>query len=570
MTIKRIERWTAVAAILLFFYLALNSMIGDSPTMDEQNHIARGLAYLRTGDPRLSVEHPPLVNVLEALPLLTMSEIELPLDQPGWQRQPPDVFWYQFAEEFLWGANRDLDIQKILFLSRLPVVYLTIGLALIGWRFAQKLWGGVTPLLLFLLLLFEPNILAHGRYVTTDIGGTLFITLATYLLWRMWRMDDWAWRSWLAAALGMGLAFGSKLSSLAFVPIWLILALLPLYDRDQGTAWRGSGRRLAQLFSAGMASIFVVWLIYGLEWGNFLFLDSRLMALNQFGGPMPPFWSGIERILFLSQGGRPAFLMGQFSDHGFLLYFPVAFAVKTPLLVLVFFVIAAVLLLALPGTRKTAVFLLVPILIYFAMSMASALNIGYRHLLPILPFIYLLIAGLVSPPAVSWFRSRFQQRPNLAHVPYLLLFLLPLGLLVIDIQIHPHYLSTFNSLAGGPENGDLFLIDSNIDWGQDLLRLQAWMAENDIDRVKLGWFGTADPDYYGLDYEPLPGSPRQPFYGLWTEPPFDTAAPGPGIYAISASALWELPLAEKNVYPWFRAREPDGRIGYSILIYEVQ
>ena len=566
----RTQRWLAIAAILLFFFLALDSMIGDSPTMDEQNHIARGLAYLRTGDPRLSVEHPPLVNVLSALPLLTMPEIELPLDQASWQRQPPDVFWYQFAEEFLWGVNRDLDIQKMLFLSRLPVVYLTIGLALVSWHFARRLWGGLVPLAALLFLLFDPNILAHGRYVTTDVGGTLFITLATYLLWRMWRMDNWTWQTWLAAAIGLGLAFGSKLSSLAFIPIWLILSLLPLYGSVGGTYWHEAGRRFMQFLSAGIASILVVWLIFGFEWGHFLFFGESLSDLNRFSGPMPTFWSGIERILFLSQGGRPSFLMGQFSDHGFPLYFPVAFAVKTPLLTLVLFFTAAACLLLIARTRKTAVFLLVPIVLYFAMSTASALNIGYRHLLPILPYIYLLIAGLVSPAFLSWVKDRGERRPFLAYAPYTLLFLLVLGLLVIDARIHPHYLSTFNSLAGGPQNGSRILVDSNIDWGQDLLRLQEWMADNDVQTVKLGWFGTADPDYYGLVYEPLPGSPRQPFYGLWTEPPFDTTAPAPGTYAISASALWELPLAEKNVYPWFRAREPDDRVGYSILIYEVK
>ena len=98
----RWQKWLVVPAVLLFYFLALNSLVGDSPTMDEQNHIARGFAYLRTGDPRLSVEHPPLVNSLSALPLLTMPEIVLPLDDPSWDRQPEDVFWYVFAEKFIW------------------------------------------------------------------------------------------------------------------------------------------------------------------------------------------------------------------------------------------------------------------------------------------------------------------------------------------------------------------------------------------------------------------------------------------------------------------------------------
>jgi hypothetical protein len=138
------------------------------------------------------------------------------------------------------------------------------------------------------------------------------------------------------------------------------------------------------------------------------------------------------------------------------------------------------------------------------------------------------------------------------------------------IAIHPHYLSYFNALAGGPANGYRVLVDSNLDWGQDLLRLQAWMAEHEVAQLKLSWFGTADPAYYGVAYEPLPGLPRH--FDLWWRVPFNTAAPEPGIYAISATNLWEIPLRpeEKTVFAWFRAREPDHRVGYSILIFEVE
>jgi hypothetical protein len=129
-------------------------------------------------------------------------------------------------------------------------------------------------------------------------------------------------------------------------------------------------------------------------------------------------------------------------------------------------------------------------------------------------------------------------------------------------------LSYFNLAAGGPANGGRILIDSNIDWGQDLFRLQDWMAENEVEQLKLSWFGTADPAYYGLAYDPLPGLPRH--FDLWWDVPFNPADPEPGIYAISLSNLWELPLEEKVVFPWFRRREPDDRVGYSILIYRVE
>ncbi len=573
MAVKRSQSnattWLAVTAVLLFWYLALNSLIADSPTMDEQNHLARGLAFLRTGDPRLSLEHPPLVNSLSALPLLTMPQIRLPTEAPSWQRQPPDVYWYLFAEEMIWETNRDLDIQQIFILARLPIVYLTLGLALVGFHFGRELWGGWAALLAFGCLLFDPNILANGRYVTTDLGGALFALLATFLLWRLWRQANWNWRRWLWAVLALGLAFGSKLSILGFVIIWGVLALLPLYpDPGQKKVWRGVVRRLLQLLSAGLASILVVWALFGFEWGHFWFQNEPLRALNLLTGPMPTFWAGIEKILTLTRNGRPGFLLGQFSDAGFGLYFPVAFLVKTPLLTMALFFLATIILLALRSARQNALFLLLPILIYFTLSMQAALNLGYRHLLPILPFIYLLISGLAGKQVSAWLQLRVgfaaQRAVEYAALGFVLL------LLLVAARIHPHYLSYFNLAAGGPKNGHKILVDSNIDWGQDLLRLKSWMLANKVDLVNLAWFGTADPDYYGIQYKALPGFPRQPFLSQWTQPPFNPAAPEPGIYAISASNLWELQLAEKNVYPWFRAREPDDRVGYSILIYEVQ
>jgi hypothetical protein len=149
--------------------------------------------------------------------------------------------------------------------------------------------------------------------------------------------------------------------------------------------------------------------------------------------------------------------------------------------------------------------------------------------------------------------------------PYAALF----SLLISDLLIHPHYLSYFNVAAGGPENGGNILVDSNIDWGQDLLRLKEWMAEHDVAEVKLGWFGTADPAYYDIQYQPMPGLGREEFYSLWHPPPFNPENPEPGVYAISVSNLWESHWETKITYPWFRARPPDDRVGYSILIYYV-
>ena len=540
--------WAVTPLILLFFWLALNSLVGDSPTMDEQNHLARGLAFLRTGDPRLSLEHPPLINTLSALPLLTLPNIRLPLDDPSWGWKDG---WYRFAELLLWEYNHD--VGRMIFLARLPIVFLTLGLALTAYHFAREVWRKrAAGLAAFALCLWDPNVLAHGRYVTTDLGGALFLLLATWLLWRLWQRPAWDGRRWLAAGVGLGLALGSKLTSLAFGPVWLALACLP--PVRQGWGWRKIGRNLLQLVSAGLVGLLVVWLIFGLQWGPFQFENAQLARLNAYAGPMPTFWAGLERILLLSSGGRPSFLLGRFSTQGFWLYFPVTFLVKTPLPTLALIIVAAVTLLKNAVTRRQAAFFLTAAAVYFGLSMQSALNLGYRHLLPILPLLFCLISGL-------WTR-RWGRLRQIAHSA------LPATALLSALLIHPHYLSYFNALAGGPRNGYNVLIDSNIDWGQDLLRLQTWMAAHQVERVKLAWFGSADPAYYHIAYDPLPGLPRH--FDLWWAPPFNPAQPEPGVYAISVSNLWELPLEEKTVFAWFRARPPDDRVGYSILVYDVK
>ncbi|HUS94464.1 MAG TPA: phospholipid carrier-dependent glycosyltransferase [Patescibacteria group bacterium] len=545
----------ALPIILLFFFLALDSMVGDSPTMDEQNHLARGIALMRSGDPRFSLEHPPLINLLSALPLLTIDDLQIPFDHPSWD-QPEG--WYAFADQLLWVYNHD--VTRMIFLARLPSIFLTLALALICFHFARELWGKPAALIAFLLVLFDPNILAHGRYITTDLGGTTMLVLAAYLLWRLWKTAGWHWGRLLAATVGLGLALSSKLSILVFLPIFALISLLPLYEGNNG--WRDSLRRLASLAIASLGALIIVWAIYAFEWGSFRFSSNGLESLNHLSGPMPTFFGGIEQILLISGGGRPSFLLGQFSTEGWWYYFPIAFLVKTPLPVLGLFGLAVVLMLKERLTRGRAVFLILPAVLFFLVSMGSSLNIGYRHLLPILPFLYLLGSGMTALPAVTARLPLWE-----ARLVKGMLIAVVASVLIIDIILHPHYLSYFNILGGGPSNGHQILVDSNLDWGQDLLRLKKWMAHNEIEKVKLSWFGTADPGYYDIDYEPLPGLTHH--FDLWWDVPFDSETPEPGIYAISVSNLWEIPLEEKNVFPWFRDRPPDDRIGYSIHIYMV-
>ncbi|MCZ7668410.1 MAG: hypothetical protein M5U34_15060 [Chloroflexi bacterium] len=172
---------------------------------------------------------------------------------------------------------------------------------------------------------------------------------------------------------------------------------------------------------------------------------------------------------------------------GLWLISPTAFMVKTPLVILLLLGLAAVVLLWREETRRTAVFLLILPLCYFLFSLTSGLNIGYRHLLPMLPFLLILISGLTTPG-----KKVADGKYAIRNTHYVLWAGIAI-LMATTLWIHPHYLSYFNLLAGGPNGGRDILVDSNVDWGQDLLRLRAWQVENDVDLLKLGYFGSADP-----------------------------------------------------------------------------
>ncbi len=276
-------------------------------------------------------------------------------------------------------------------------------------------------------------------------------------------------------------------------------------------------------------------------------------------------------------GGRPAFLLGHFSSEGFWYYFPIAFGIKTPLptLILVLWSLEIAfwrVVTGRPFRSKLSLGLLLPPLIYFAVSTQSALNLGYRHLLPILPFLYAFIGvqlgaerQVTSYESLSRDVSPRNWRAGFSRAMLCGLFL---WLGVGNLVIYPFYISSFNEFVG-PANGYQVLVDSNVDWGQDLKRLRTWMQSENESLIKLAWFGSADPAYYGIVYDPLPGLPHH--FDLWQDLPFDPLSPDPGVYAISVSMLQELHRRDEDkiAFAWFRTREPDDRVGYSILIYRV-
>jgi hypothetical protein len=521
--------------LLVFLAQLFLSARRHSATMDEQNHIARGLAYLRTGDLRLSKEHPPLINLICALPLWFDENVSLPLKGLGWNGADIDGF----AEEFLWKRNGDGP--AIVARARIPIMLLALFLALLVYTWAADLYGPGAGLLALSLLAFDPNVLAHASLATNDLGAALLITLAAYASWRLICRPTWP-RA-VVGGVALGLALTAKFSAVFLIPALPAVALIGwLSAPGEKRPPLGSKRLLAVLAVAALSATVTVWAIYGFE-------VSRSDAWG-FTIPAASYVDGLHAIGRRLRKESPAFLLGDYSTEGWWYYFPVAFTVKTPLPLLVLLFSSLVYAWRARAWRKD-LSLLALCAIYFFLSMAANLNIGYRHLLPLLPFIFILASRIGSIP---W------KRPiSVAWLPAI-----AAGWLAVStLSVYPHYLAYFNELAGGPAGGYKILVDSNLDWGQDLPGLREYMAREDIESVKLSYFGNAYPEAYGVEYEPLPSYPRR--YEASVEP----ANPPPGVYAISATNLQGVFFPDRSIYSWFRNRRPDAVIGHSIFIYRL-
>ena len=541
--------WEWLLAVLLIVVFVLQVQAASpqkSAAFDEQYHLAAGYSYLRTGDFRMATTHPPLAGMLAALPLLTRDDINLPLDHPTWEAGNR----FDFSDVFLWYANEDP--QDLLIPARAAITVLGVILLMVLLLWTRRLFGMSAALLVLTLAAFDPNLIANARVVTTDLALTTFLLLATWRLWAWLRAGRWV--DLLMLGLFGGLAMATKYNALLFWPIALAIALL--YPVTGSSWWRVTVRRLGALLLAGLVGVFVVWGIYRFDFG----------ALQAIAFPLPvpaPFywdrlWLTLTDILD-ETAVKPDFLLGQVSSGGWWYYFPVAIGVKTPLPSLLFFLAGLAALVRWGGWRRHAA-LWVPPLAFLVLGLTGILTIGYRHLLSAVPFA-LLLAG----NSLRWGRG-----VRRSWIPATVIGVLVAWLVFGSLRVWPHQEAYFNELAGDWRNWSNILVDSNLDWGQDLPALRTTMDELGIDRVNLGYFGKAAPEKYGVRYSPLPGYLRF-MVGRETDA-YNPYTPPPGWYAISATSLRLGTLQPETVdmYAFFRPLTPDARAGYSIYLYHVE
>jgi len=573
--------------LLLHVLLAMSSVWESSATCDEVAHLTAGYSYFHTGDWRLVPEHPPLAELWAALPLLVSKPTFPTLEQPAWWTSNQ----WEMGGQFLYETGNDA--ATVLTQGRSMIVVLSVVLGLVVFLWSRRLFGTSGGLLSLVLYACSPTMLAHAPLVTTDLTAALFFLLATAAWWAL--LHEVTLGRVLACGAAAGCLALAKMSAVLMVPIALVLLIVRLLRPTPlpvrfWKQWQLHGRwgQLGVLFGASLAQLavvwFLIWAVFGFRYDAMVGAVPGRDDFRSIAGPAPyePSWEAELRDLgfqgdvvrwlrdhrvlpesylyglantFTSTYTRAAFLNGQRSRHGFVAYFPYSFLVKTTLPVLALLLPAVWVTWRRSRTpdgpplrggegklRADVAPLWALIGVYAAGALASHLNIGHRHLLPIYPALFIL-AGVLARPAL---RSPVR----------LAVWSLAACHVVVSMAAWPNYLAYFNSLIGGPRQAYRHFVDSSLDWGQDLQRLASWLGrhapqglrtagESCGEGIYLSYCGNASLRYHGICASVLPGFP------------FDEAAPPErltaGIYCISATTLQQVYLLPTS--RWTRALE---------------
>ena len=517
----RLPLLVAVACLALFAIRAASSLRDDSATWDETHYFGIGAYLLEHGrwDVSGSILHPPVSYYLHGIPLL-LAGLDTSVFEPTSDFLERGRTNTERGQALLASAANRGD--RLLIASRLMMVAVGVLLGGFVYAWSQALYGPRSAMLAVFLYAFCPNLLAHARLITPDISVTAFSFVAVYLLWRFLREDRL--RHALTGGLFLGLALASKFSGALLVPVAGVLMLL----------WRATRgpvdlRGCVAFFAIGLA---VLWLAYGMQ--------------------IEPYLAGIAYQQAHARFGNASFLMGAHSTEGWWYYFLVALAIKIPLatLALLFAALIRFARRARRGAWVDEAFLLLPALAVLGFFSVNHQSIGLRYVLPILPFLFVM-AGEVARAAVG----------RTAATGFVLAMVAWLG--VASASIHPHYLAYFNEAIGGPRNGYRHLVDSNLDWGQDLKRLKRFMDERGIAELALSYFGTDAPARHGIAYRWLPS------YVLANPDPEGRIAPLKGWVAVSATNLQGVYFPDPTLFEGLARREPDATIGYSIFVYRL-
>lgn len=526
-----------------------------SQTFDEPAHVACGLELLSHGRYHYEPQHPPLARVMAAFPLYVAGVAGHDL---------PDM--WQEGNAILGDG---VTYQRNLMMARLGTLPFFVAACLGIFSLARRIGGPQLAIAAVLLFSVLPVVLAHGGVATTDMAATAAV-IGTVTAIVYWLDGPTIPKSVLLGGI-LGLSLLTKFTVIPFLFLSLSITwmLKATYSRTTEVSNHPRRRKRAVALIIVFA-LFVMWAGYGFSLKPITYVANRphhlvnrvfpengtLHGLAERAVEMPlplsEVGQGLAYVGYHFRNGHESYLLGQTGSHGWVAFFPVAILTKTPIPFLTFFLLG-IAFLFLPKRRAHDWVDWVPFLCasaILAVCLPSSINIGLRHILPLFPFLAIVAAqGIILP-----------LRQALVSRRVCLYGIVALGscLLYSSFSSSPEYLSYFNFLASShPEQ---VLVGSDLDWGQDIDALSRWCKENNVHRMSVAYFGSADLTRHGLPH-------------VSDLPPFERRE---GIIAISLTRMQmgiaengTIPSAGSNGYRWLDQYRPIARVGASILIYSI-
>jgi len=520
-----------------------------SQTADEATHLYSGYRYLKCGDLTISPEHPPFAKAIAASVMLAM---KTPVDcgatsENGLNQAFASAKWFYMN-----------DWPKILPRARAAISVFTVGLCLLVWILARRLFGFATAVAACLIILFEPNVLAFGSLVMTDVPVTCMLLLAVlgFYLWAEHRQASFL----VLTGVAVGLALLTKISGVAVVPILGVLGIVDAFtSEDKAQRWQRLFRNLAACALIYGFAFAIVWAVYGTGVSGLsgetdlppaaaaaISGSVRVMLLMQKCHLLPPAYVRAVAIALMIPGsGSVAFVAGKVYPHAPWFATLFNFVIRNTASMLVMLLAATGgMLLAPRNSFRERLFVLIPPALYLAMCVYAGSNLGMRYLVPVLPFLVILVAHgcLELTRRVSWFK-------------YALVFLI-VAHAASSLWTYPNYLSYANELWGGPKAAYKYL--PWVDIGQAYPEARAYLQQHPSENCWMitGW--QWDPAVYGVPCKTT---------GLYLSNTIPARVRGRVI--VSSTLVDDVRLPEGTIATAFKGTRPVDSIGGSaLLVYE--
>jgi len=538
----------------------------ESQTWDEANHIYTGYRSWTHGDFGLNPEHPPLLKLLVTTPLL------------WWSPRTPELEGRYFKEDAFLGGKEFLyrnDADKILFQTRTVAATLTLLMAVLVFLGTKEMFGTGAAFIALIILVFDPNLLAHGALITTDIGLSCFMFLSIIAFYRFVKSPTPV--RLILVGLSVGLALAVKHTGLLVLPILVLLTICEVIRYKSGSgdvALRG-----LKLFGSVALIILIGW---AMLWSFYRFrYQSRPDGL-QMNPPLLEYAKGLEHheawpittmarwhilpesYLYglvdvrLTAIYYTSYVLGKVYAHGVWFYFPIAFLIKSTVGFLMLLVLSLGAIVARRFKRgREIVFLIVPTAFYLIVALTVGMNIGVRHILVVYLFLSVLMGG------AAW--ALINQSRKWIYVIALCLLLHGLS----SLRTFPNYIAYANEFWGGPSKTYKYLTDSNSDWGQQLKSIKQYIDQHGIKDCWFVYFaaGVAEPEYYGIPCKPMPTVTT-----LWLKYQMEVPPSIRGPVFVSASNLSSVEFGPGSLDPYgqFKDLKPSAVIDHGVFVFDGQ